>query len=208
MIRILVACALLVSSPSFAAEEAEFDPHRVSELDAIDCRLDVPHYLRFAMGIQDEGIARKRRWKKIESANPFMNEYELPAPILVAGSYSTTRIAFTSNAILAILDLPDPATVARGEQIENAADPGPSIAEQLTSTGEASRDEVHGMIKFRKFLGERILEERTEPAAEGESFGARTIIARSVSNATTHPGKTLFGCSYRMELLDENGDPL
>jgi hypothetical protein len=203
MIRMLATLALLLSPSLAAAQEAEIDPDAVSELDAIDCKLDVPHYLAFAMAIDSDGIAEKRRWKKIESGNPFLQEYELPAPIVVAGSHSTRRIAFSSSGILAIIDLPDPAAIAREERIDNAVDLDPLIAE-VESAGE----DVDKTIKFRKFLGERVLVDRTEPPAEGESFGSRTIIARSISNATSHPGKTLFGCTYRLELLDENGDPL
>jgi hypothetical protein len=33
-------------------------------------------------------------------------------------------------------------------------------------------------------------------------------VARSISNATTHPGKTFYGCAYRMEMLDKDGKPL
>jgi hypothetical protein len=34
------------------------------------------------------------------------------------------------------------------------------------------------------------------------------IIGRNVSNATTHPGKTFYGCSYRIELIGKDGQPL
>jgi hypothetical protein len=164
--------------------------------------------MQFAMAISgEEDLAKARRWKKIDSGNPFMNEYELPAPIVVASSYSTKRIAFTADAILAILDLADPGVIARDAQVENAMDPEPMIAEMVRS-GKATRAEIEAEIKFRKFLGERILADVTTPAAKGESFGSRTVVARSISNVTTHPGKTFYGCAYRMEVLDEKGVPL
>ena len=191
-----------------AGDNAEVDPARIREVDAIECRLDVPGYTRFAMAIDDEGeIAKKRHWKKIASRNPFMNEYELPSPIVVAGSYSTTRIAFTGSAILAILDLADPGVIARDSHIDNAADIEPMIAEMVRS-GKATRAQIEAEIKFRKFLGERVVKDVTEPAVDGESFGSHMIVARNISNATTHPGKTFYGCSYRMELLDKDGTPL
>ena len=49
-------------------------------------------------------------------------------------------------------------------------------------------------IKFRKFLGERVISDVADPA-DGETFRARTTIALNVSNVVTHPGKTLYGCS-------------
>ncbi|MFS2111518.1 hypothetical protein ACCC88_17640 [Sphingomonas sp. Sphisp140] len=183
------------------------DPARISETDAIECRISVPDYNGFALSLGEaDGIAQARHWKKIDSANPFLSEYELPSPITVAGSYRTTRIAFSANAILAILDVADPAVIARGENVPNAMDPDPMI-EDLARTSGKRYAEVAAEMKFRKFLGERIVSEKTEPA-KGEEFGTHMVVARSISNATSHPGKTLYGCSYRMEILDKDGKPL
>jgi hypothetical protein len=187
---------------------ANVDPSSVSEVDAINCRLEVPSYMQFAMAIGGEDkLAQKRRWKKITSRNAFMNEYELPQPIMVAGTYSTRRIAFTGDAILAILDLPDPAILGRREQVDNAMSAEPLI-DALVISGKMSRQEAEAATPFRKFLGERILKGVTDPAGKGESYGSHTVVARTISNATTHPGKTFYGCTYRLEMLDEDGTPL
>lgn len=202
---LLYAMTLIAAPP---ADRASENLAHVTELDAINCRLDVPGYTEFAMAVNgEEHLARARHWTKIASANPFMNEYDLPQPIVVAGAYSTRRIAFTSNAIVAVLDLSDPATVARSEHVENMMDAGPMI-DALVATGQVSRGEAEAEIKFRKFLGERALKDVTEPAGEGESYGSHSVIARTISNATTHPGKTFYGCSYRIEMLDRDGTPL
>lgn len=207
MLRSLALFALSVAPP-LQASNADFDPAQAREVDAIECRLDVPDYMQFAMAISgEEDLAKVRHWKKIDSGNSFMNEYEMPAPIIVAGSYSTKRIAFTGDAILAILDLADPGVIARASQVENEMDLEPMIAEMVRS-GKATRPQIEAEIKFRKFLGQRILKDVTTPAAKGESFGSRFVVARSISNVTTHPGKTFYGCAYRMEVLDENGVPL
>lgn len=183
------------------------DPSRIGEVDAIECRLSVPGYTGFALSVSEaDGIAEARHWKKIDSANPFLSEYELPAPITVAGSHRTRRIAFSANAILAILDVADPAEVARGDNVPNAMDPDPMIEDLARSSGKSYADVAAGMT-FRKFLGERIVREETQPA-KGEEFGTHMVVARSISNATSHPGKTLYGCSYRMEILDKDGKPL
>lgn len=184
------------------------DPDRIDVVDAIECRLDAPAYNGFALALNgEEKIAVKRRWVPIKTKNFLMNEYELPAPITVAGHYSTRRIAFTSNGVLAILDLADPAVLAREQGIENAADPNPLI-EAMIASGKATPQEIEAATKSRKFLGEKILIDRTEPAAAGESFGTHTVIGRNVSNVASHPGKTLYGCSYRIELIDKDGKPL
>lgn len=178
-----------------------------SEVDAINCRLDVPSYMQFAIAIDgEEKLAHTRHWKRVASRNAFLNEYQLPQAIVV-GAYSTRRIAFTSNAIVAILDLPDPATLARAENVENAMDATPMI-DALVATGKMTRAQAEAAVPFRKFMGERILKDVTEPAGQGESYGSHSVVARTISNATTHPGKTFYGCSYRFEMLDKDGAPL
>lgn len=205
MIIPLAAAALLLAAPTEAAED--LDATQVSEVDAINCKLDVPQYLSFVLGLEEDGIARSRGWKKIKSPNSFMAEYELPNPVVVAGSHSTRRIAFTSNSMLAILDVPDPATVAGPEKVESALN-FDTFVDEMVATGKVDRAQAEASIKFRKFMGERIVSDEVEPAAEGQSFGSRMIVARTISNVTSHPGKTLFGCAYRFEMIDENGDPL
>ena len=200
--------ALALASALQHADTANGGPASTSEVDAINCRLDVPGYTQFAMAIDgEEKLAQTRRWKRIASRNAFLNEYELPQAITVAGAYSTRRIAFTANAILAILDLPDPATVARAEQVENAMSSDPMVA-ALVDTGTMTDAQTKAAVPFRKFMGERILKDVTEPAAQGQSYGSHLVVARTISNATTHPGKTFYGCSYRFEMLDKDGVPL
>ncbi|KMS53626.1 hypothetical protein V474_22945 [Novosphingobium barchaimii LL02] len=199
--------ALTLTSTLQHPDTANADPAGVSEADAINCRLDVPGYMPFAMAINgEEKLAQKRRWKRVVSRNALMNEYELPQPITVAGTYSTRRIAFTSDAILAILDLPDPATVARAEQVDNAMSADPMIDALLAT--DKTRAQAEGAVPFHKFLGERIVKDVTEPAEKDESYGSHMVVARTISNATTHPGKTFYGCSYRFEMLDKDGAPL
>lgn len=200
---------LLVALPATMAraDEADFDPATVSEVDAIACQLDAPSYTGFALAVSgDDGIAVQRKWHRIESGNPFLAEYALPAPITVAG-HATSRIAFSSSAIVAILDLPDPAAVAGPEGVANAADAEPLIA-AIVAAGKATRAEIEAELPFRKFLGERVVSDTVALPAGDESFGTHTRITRTIANATTHPGKTLYGCSYRIELIGRDGKPL
>jgi hypothetical protein len=205
--QLMLFAALVTTSPPQAGG-GDPDPAQVTEIDAIECRLDVPSYQGFALALEgEEKLATKRQWKKVASANPLLLEYELPAPITVAGTYTTRRIAFSSDAILAVLDLADPAVIADGEKIANTMDAEPMI-DSIVASGRASRAEAERLITFRKFLGERVIKEVIEPATGEEQFGSRTIVARSISNASTHRGKTLYGCGYRMEILDKDGAPL
>ncbi|HXH15719.1 MAG TPA: hypothetical protein VNJ10_06265 [Sphingomonas sp.] len=199
---------LILTTPVHAAEDPARDPTDISEVDAIECRLDVPSYNGFAFAIQgEERIAATRHWKKIESKNPFMNEYELPAPITVAGTYSTRRLGMTASGIVAILDLPDPAVLARREGIANALDATPFV-ESVVASGKASRAEAEGSVAFRKFLGEKLISDTVERPAEGQMFGAHFRITRNVSNISSHPGKTLYGCNYALEVIGKDGEPL
>jgi hypothetical protein len=136
-----------------------------------------------------------------------MNEYDLPTPITVAGHYSTRRIAFTANGVLAVLDLPDPATIAREQKIGNSVDASPLI-DAMIASGKATLEEIEAATKSRKFLGEKVLADRTEPPEAGDSFGTHTIISRNISNVSTHPGKTFYGCSYRIDIIGKDGKPL
>lgn len=193
-----MAAPLAAAMPLAAQDDAPVDPMLVSETDAIACRLDAARYNGFALSISgEEGIASARRWRRIKQPNPFLEEYELSGPITVAG-HSTRRIAFSANAVVAVLDVADPSALAKPERITNAVD-DTVAAIGLAAPGDAAA---------RKFMGERVLVDRTEPAAEEGGYGVHEIVARTISNVTSHPGKTLYGCSYRMEMLDEDGQPL
>lgn len=208
MIAHLSLTVVLMLSTAALASSPDSDPAHTSEVDAIECRLDAPSYSAFAFGVEgEEKIARRRGWKKVASANPMLLEFDLPAPITVAQQYSTRRIAFTADGILAVLDLADPNILAAQQKIANTMDPEPMIA-ALIASGKVNRAQAEGMIQFRKFLGEKVVQDVTEPATQEGGYGSRTTVARTISNTTTHPGKTFYGCSYRMEILDENGEPL
>lgn len=207
IVRMSLPVALMLSTAAMA-NTADRDPLQTSETDAMECRLDGATYRAFAFGVEgEEKIARKRGWKKVASTNPMLLEFELPAPITVAQRYSTRRIAFTGDGILAVLDLADPNVLAAQESIANTMDAEPMIA-ALVATGKATRAEAERLIQFRKFLGEQVVQDVTEPPTQEGGYGLRTTIARTISNTTTHPGKTLYGCAYRLEILDENGQPL
>ncbi len=142
----------------------------------------MPTYNTFAMSLDDakQGY-RARGWKKVESKNPFLSEYRLPRPIDVAGgeteTYTTQTIVFSSSAIIAVIDLADPTALAKSMKIDDYVSfPG-------------------------KFMGQRVVSEKVEEDAElGMRFTSK--IAQSVSTVSSHPGKTLVGCSYRIETED------
>lgn len=209
-----------------ATDDVEFDPSNVSITDAVNCHIDAPTYSSFALAVVgQDNLAEMWGWRKIDSENPFLAEYELPEAEWMTGRWWTRRVAFTSGGVLAILDLADPSELAADEEITNEADfagPDESVANatvsaspealnaaaQMGAANPAIANDHDPAAGFTKFMGERVLLDVTEPANEDDSFGMRTIIARSISNVTSHPGRTLYGCSYRIELLDRDGNPL
>lgn len=202
------ATLLLLAATAASANDVA-PPESVDVRDAIECRLDAPVYNGFAFALQDEehAIAKKRGWTKIESKNFSMNEYELPEPITVAKHYSTKRIGFTSNGVIAILDLPDPEVIAKEVGIKNAMDPNPLI-DMLVASGKVTREQVEKEMPFRKYMGQKLVLDRRTPPDSKDGFGFHILINQEIANASTHPGKTFYGCSYSMKLTDKNGKPL
>lgn len=223
---------LFVATPVWALEEDEFDPAEVSIVDAINCHIDVPTYNSFVLAIVGEdNLAERLGWRKVEGENAFLAEYELPYELSITGDWATNRIAFSSSAVMAILNVADPELVAVKDGIKNEADAvianmadawvdaspeAQQAAEQATSetrdtetkANVATGEKAAASSTFIKFLGQRMIVDATEPANEDDSFGTHTMISRSISNVISHPGKTLYGCSYKIELLDRNGKPL
>lgn len=170
-IAMTVAC---LSAASATAEEQEFDPLAVDVVEALECRLDPRTYNGFALTLgSDDGGYQARGWKRQESNNSFLSQYELPEPVIVAG-HNTRTIVFSSSAIMAVLDI-DIKELARHENIENV------------------------MRNGQKFLGERVVSSKSETDV-GLTFTA--TVKRVLSNVTSHPGKALLGCSYSVEIKD------
>lgn len=223
---------LFVATPAWALEEEEFDAAEVSVVDAINCHIDAPTYNSFVLAIVGEdNLAERLGWRKVDGENAFLAEYELPYELSITGNWATNQIAFSSSAVMAILNVADPELIAAGEGIKNEADA--VIADMADSWADASAEaqqaaaqmavdapdtetDANGATEgkpeatktFVKFLGRRVIVDVTESANEDDAFGTHTMITRSISNVSSHPGKTLYGCSYKIELLGRDGKPL
>jgi len=151
----------------------DFDPAALDLAALIECRADVPAYNGFALWLAGEpGAAERLGWKEVASGNPFLREYELPTRIRVFGR-ETASIVFTATGPMAVLD-------------DVFA---PDLAQALGVTAQISTPE--------KFLGEKVVVESSEEA-DGMTFATR--IALNVSTVESHPGKTLAGCSYTLDV--------
>lgn len=191
--------ACIVHAPSAAQDELfEFDPMTIDIADAINCKLDVPTYNGFAISIGDD--RKKRGWKIVKSDNPFLNEYLLKEPITIAG-YQTNRIAFSSSAVMAVLDLADPNVAAKQEAITNDAE---AAAAALLDGLDLTQEQRDDIPVGNKFMGQKVLSDTTEKDVE-LNMSFKSVISRTISNVSTLPGKTLYGCSYRITIFGADG---
>ncbi|UVK42580.1 hypothetical protein BPNPMPFG_004275 [Mesorhizobium sp. AR07] len=151
------------------ADSQEFDPTSVDVTKLIECKASVSTYNNFAFWISDGPVALETLgWKEAASNNLFLKQYDLPEPVRAFGR-QTRSIVFTATGPMAVLD----------------GISAPDLAHELGMVPTVSTPE--------KFLGEKIIVESTEDA---KGMKIETRIALNVSTVDSHPGKTLAGCSY------------
>jgi hypothetical protein len=154
----------------------DFDPETVDPADVIQCKISAPHYAGFIMAFTldgEPGSWDKRGWKKVDPKNAWLTQYRLPAPITVF-SYKTDNVVFTNSGMLAVLDIADPHAIAA----QNGVEIWPAAT---------------------RYMGEKILEDKEAVESELE-MKIKTKISLNISTVTSHPGKTLIGCSYNTDL--------
>ncbi|MFT3762103.1 MAG: hypothetical protein QM761_05725 [Pseudoxanthomonas sp.] len=144
----------------------------------IECRAQLADFHALAPALQDPLKAVALGWKPLPQANMFMTEFQLTVPIRVFG-HDTDRIAFSGDGIVAVLDLPDPRPLARQLQLETGVD---------TPEKAMFGKEVRGV-------------ETTDPQTGKPLYESAVL---NVSNVSSHPGKTLAGCSYGLDELEED----
>lgn len=147
----------------------------------IECRQGVSDFAALAPIAADPLKAVALGWRPLPQGNLFMSEYTLNTPVTVFG-HPTDHIAMAGSSIMAIVDLADPRPLARALDLETGYD-------------------ADG-----KFMAGRELVSRdVNDARTGEALIESVIL--SVSNVTSHPGKTLAGCTYSLDLPAEEQAP-
>lgn len=173
LMLLLVPAAMADPAPvGNESDEGVFDPASVDLVRLISCEALHTDYFELAMALQEPANIAAIGWHKIPQDNTYLSEYALSRPIIVFG-HETSRIAFASSGILAVLDLPDPHPLASELGLKAAID-------------------VPGKAMFAK--------ERFRSKEALTSVTVTRTIALNVSNVTSHPGKTLAGCSYRIDV--------
>jgi len=146
----------------------------------IECRGDIGGLTALAPALEDPLKAVALGWRPLPQANMFMTEYRLASPIRVFGN-DTDHIAFTGGSVMAILDLPDPRPLAKELALETAIDTPAKAMFGKELRSEETRDEDSGKVLIES-------------------------VVLNVSNVASHPGKTLVGCSYSLDLPEAPED--
>ncbi len=140
----------------------------------VECRQDVAAHAAFTALVADPLKAVAAGLQPLPQTNAFMSEFRLAQPLTVFG-HRTEHIALAGASVMAILDLADPRPLARELSLETAYD-------------------ADG-----KFMAGRELVSRDiTDAASGEAQIESIIL--SVSTVQSHPGRTLAGCTYSLDL--------
>jgi hypothetical protein len=146
----------------------------------IECRGDVGGLTALAPALEDPLKAVALGWQPLPQANMFMTEYRLASPIRVFG-HDSGHIAFSGGSVMAILDLPDPRPLAKALALETAID-----------------------TPAKAMFGKELRSEETRDADSGKVLIESVVL--NVSNVASHPGKTLVGCSYSLDLPEAPED--
>lgn len=147
----------------------------------IECRQGVAEYAALAPLLADPLKAVAQGLQPLPQGNQFMSEYRLAQPVTVFGTVSE-RVAVAGASIMAVLDQTDPRPLAKRLELETGYD------------------------QDGKFMAGRELVSRdvTDPKT-GEAQIESIIL--SVSTVASHPGKTLAGCTYSLDLPEEEAPP-
>lgn len=143
----------------------------------IECRQGVAEHAALAPLLADPLKAVANGLQPLPQANQFMSEYRLASPMTVFGQ-QTDRVAVAGASVMAVLDQADPRPLAKRLALETGYD------------------------QDGKFMAGRELVSRdvTDPTS-GEAQIESIIL--SVSTVASHPGKTLAGCTYSLDLPEE-----
>jgi hypothetical protein len=186
MRRNLLSLALMLPLTVFAqqapatvapAARERLDPANIDLAALVECKRTLADFHYLAPALSDPLQAVALGWRPLPQANLFMTEFRLNTPITVFG-HATNHIAFTGDSLIAILDLPDPRPLAKQLGLETAID-----------------------TPDKAIFGKELVSEDEIDAATGTAL-VRSVVL-NVSNVSSHPGKTLAGCSYSLDLLED-----
>lgn len=166
----------LLSAPALAATAAPA-PAPLDLAALIECRKRVADYDAVAPVVADPLRAVANGMQPLPQNNQFMSEFRLATPLTVFNQ-RTEYVAVSGASIMAILDVADPRPLAKALALEDGV------------------DNPDKFMAGREVVSRDVTDPRTgEPMIES--------IILSLSTVKTHPGKTLAGCTYSLDLPAE-----
>lgn len=178
MLRILLVAPIVALFPALSLHAQESPAPTRPDLPAlIECRADHAAFLALAPAMTDALQAVAWGWQPLPQSNMFMTEFQLATPIRVFG-HDTRRIAFAGESVMAVLDLPDPRPLARQLELETAID-----------------------TPDKAMFGKELVSNESHDAESGLTVIESVVL--NVSNVASHPGQTLVGCSYSLDVPDD-----
>ncbi|MGX5732201.1 hypothetical protein ACWKWK_16940 [Pseudoxanthomonas beigongshangi] len=176
----LLLLALIADADARNAADDAAAPLAAAQVDIarlISCQGQPEEFMALATALQDPLQAVSLGWRPLPQANMFLSEYALGTPVTVFG-HRSAHIAFAGSSVMAVLDLPDPRPLAKALALETAVD-----------TPE------------KAMFGKELVSEEVRDPATGAAL-VRSLVL-NVSNVTSHPGKTLVGCTYSIDPLED-----
>jgi hypothetical protein len=147
----------------------------------IECRQRLADYDALAPVVADPLKAVANGLQPLPQTNQFMSEFRLATPLTVFGQ-RTEYVTVSGASVMAILDVADPRPLARTLALEDGV------------------DNPDKFMAGREVVSQDVTDPRTgEPMIES--------IILSLSTVKTHPGKTLAGCTYSLDLPAEDAPP-
>ena len=143
----------------------------------VECRQGIAEHAALGAATADPLKAVALGLQPMPQQNQFMTEFRLANPTTVFGR-QTDHIAVAGASVMAVLDLDDPRPLAGELKLETAYD-------------------ADG-----KFMaGREVVSRDTTDPKTGDPMIESIIL--SVSTVRSHPGQTLAGCTYSLDLPAE-----
>jgi hypothetical protein len=169
---------VLAAASAHSAPTTTESAPRLDLAALIECRQRVADYDAVATVVDDPLKAVANGMAPLPQTNQFMAEYRLATPLTVFDQ-RTEQVTVSGASIMAILDVADPRPLAKALKLEDGV------------------DNPDKFMAGREVVSRDVTDPRTgEPMIES--------IILSVSTVKSHPGKTLAGCTYSLDLPAED----
>ena len=180
---VLLASLLAATTPavdSNSTMDTEVSPPARPDLAAlIQCQGDMERFRALHAPVEDPLAAIALGWSPLPRTNPFMAEYTLLQPLTLF-EQSVDRFLISGGTVMAILD---------GERVSPQV-----LASKLAL--EVALDEPYKFMAGREVISRDRLD-----AASGMTIIESAVLG--VSTVSSHPGKVLAGCTYSLDLPEE-----